>query len=324
MQTLERDKQLISYLLGELPEAQREELEERFCHDADLFEQMLALRDDLIDDYLRGEFSTQGRQFERYFLATPQQRERVENARALMRVIAAEPMTEMPALAQIEAEPISWWQRLGVLLRGNQRVVGVAFAIALIIIVVTGSLIFEMVQLRNQLTLAQQQQQKMQQRIVEEGSRADRLNEELANARKQDDLPPSETSQSRPEQNVIASLILTSDYDLGTKGSGGSNGSQKLDIPSNRGLVELQLKLADASYRSYRVTLKEISSGKIVQTLVGLPAQSTRSGKAIIARFPVSSFSGPTKDYLLILDGKTAEGKYETEIDKYSFRANKK
>lgn len=324
MQTLPQDKQLISYLLGELTGEQREGLEERFCHDADLFERMLALRDDLIDDYLRGQLpSQQLRQFERYFLATPQQRERIENARALMRAIAAEPAAETPAPARVEAEPISFWQQLRDLIRDNRMTIGLAFSMALLMITVTGSLIFEMMRLRNQLTQVRQQEQEMQQQIAKERSRADGLAEELAIARTEGAQPDTTPSPS-PEGEVIASLILTSDYDQGSKGPRGSGGLQKLVIPSDRGLVQLRLKLADASYRSYRVTLREVSSGKTVQTLEGLRAHPTRSGKAVIAKFPASIFSGPAKDYLVVLDGRTAEGKYETEIDKYSFQADKK
>jgi len=324
MQTLEQNNQLINYLLGELPETQREELEEKFCHDPDLFEQMLALRDDLIDNYLRGELSPrQLQQFERYFLATPQQRERVENARALLRVIAAEPAPAPPAFVRAEAEPVSWWQRLRDWLRGHQLAVEIVFAVALLIFAASVLLIFEAARLRNQLAQAQQRQQELQQQLAAERERADRA-EKLANAPRPDDPPLPESTSPRPEENVIASLTLTSDYDQGLKGSRGGGGLQKLVIPSDRGLVALRLKLSDASYRSYRVTLKEVSSGKTARTLTGLRARAARSGKAVIATFPASGFSGPAKDYLVILDGLTAEGKYETEIDKYSFRVDRK
>jgi hypothetical protein len=315
MQTLQQDKQLVSYLLGELPEEQHEELEERFCHDADLFERMLALRDDVIDDYLRGELSRQqSQQFERYFMATPQQRKRVENARALMQVVASGPAAERTAYARIKAELVSFWQRLRDLLRDHPVEIGVVFAVALLIVAVPG---LQVVRLRNQLAQARQQ-------TAEQRSRADRA-EELARAASQaPSLSPEPAPPSRPEENVIASLFLTSDYDRGPKGPGGSGGLQKLVIRPRRDLVQLRLKLADDDYRSYRVTLSEVSSGRKVQTLDGLRAQPTRSGKVVIAEFPASSFPSPAMDYLVVLDGRTAEGKYETEIDKYSFRVEQR
>ncbi|MGH9837481.1 MAG: hypothetical protein ACREEM_01710, partial [Blastocatellia bacterium] len=299
----------------ELPREELEELEERFLHDAELFEPLLALRDDLIDDYLRGKLSPrQLSQFKRYFLATPQQRERVENARALMRAVAAEPVAEPTVPRRLADEMASRWQRLLDLLRDNRMTIGVAVAMALLLI--TGPLIFGLMRLRLQLTQTQQE-------VAEQRARADRL-EQLATAPKRAEPPLPDPAPPRPEENVIALLTLTSDYDQGLKGSRGGGGLRKLAIPSDRGLVVLRLRLADAGYRSYRVTLKEVSSGKLVRTLTGLRAQSTRSGKVVTAQFPASSFSGPTKDYLVILDGITAEGNNEPEIDKYSFRAEKK
>jgi hypothetical protein len=316
MQTMERDKQLTDYLLGELPEWQREELEERFYHDADLFERMLALQDELIDDHLRGELSArQSKRFERYFLATPRQRERVESARALLRAIAEQPAAEAPAPARIEAEPVSWWRLFLKRLGGNRLVTGMAFAIALLLITVTGGMIFEMRRLHGELTQARQQQQELQGQVANERARADRL----ADTPTTPSPLPGTTPPPRPGEDVIASLVLTSDYDQGTKGPRGG-GLQKLVIPSERGLVRLRLKLTRADYPGYRVTLIEVSSGKTVQTLDGLRG---RAGQ-VVAQFPASSFSGPARDYLVVLDGKTADGKYETEIEKYSFRTGRK
>ncbi len=322
MQTLEKDEQLISYLLGELPEDQCEQIEERFESDQDLFERMLALHDDLIDDYLRDELSArQRRQFERYFPATPQQRERIENARALMQAVAAESAAATPILAEPRVEQVSIWQQLRALLRGNQWAMGAAAAMVLLVFTITGLLLFEMLRLRNQLTQVGRQQEGLQQQIAEEHARADRLAEELAQARTQRETPPGTTPSSRPEPDVIASLILSSDYDQGARGGGGV---PKLPVSPGSGVIQLQLKLVGADYRSYRVTLKEVSSGKTIRTWAGLRAQTAQPGKVVIIKTPASSFAGPAKDYIIILDGRTSEGRYENEIDKYSFQVDKK
>lgn len=321
MQTLEKDEQLISYLLDELDGKQREELEEQFERDRGLFERMLALRDDLIDDYLRDELSArQRRQFERRLLATPQQRERVENARVLMRAVAAE-SAATPISASQQAEKISIWQHLRILLRSNQLVMGAAAAMSLLVFTIAGLLLFEMLRLRNQLAGAGQRQQVLQQQVTEERARSARLSDELAQARTQGETPPELTPPPRPEPDVIASLILTSDYDQGARGGGGQ---RKLVLLPGRGVIQLQLKLAEAAYPNYRLTLKEVSSGRTIRTWTGLRVQQTHSGKSLNIKLPASSFTGPAKDYIVILDGRVARSKYESEIDKYSFQVDKK
>lgn len=64
------------YLLGELPEDERLRLEEDYLADSELFARVLAVEEDLIDAYARGELSESARkQFEeRYGRAADQQR----------------------------------------------------------------------------------------------------------------------------------------------------------------------------------------------------------------------------------------------------------
>src|SRR5436853_4539038 len=87
----EEEQLLTCYFLGELSAEEEEELEERLWLDSELFERMLAHRDHLIDDYLGGKLSPlQQQHFKNHFMATTEQRERVQMAQALLDVLAAE------------------------------------------------------------------------------------------------------------------------------------------------------------------------------------------------------------------------------------------
>jgi len=79
------DKQLIvSYLLGELKEAAKEQFEKRYFTDDLLFDQLEATEHDLIEDYLHSRLpEAQKKQFEDRLRANPHTREKVEFIRAL-------------------------------------------------------------------------------------------------------------------------------------------------------------------------------------------------------------------------------------------------
>lgn len=76
--------ELIQYLLGELSEEERLELEDRYLADPDLFHELLEIESDLYEDYARGQMSAgEQRKFERQFLTTQRGRERLALLRAL-------------------------------------------------------------------------------------------------------------------------------------------------------------------------------------------------------------------------------------------------
>jgi len=78
---------LKQYLLGELSqETQLEAVEERLFTDDDVFEELQLVKEDLIDQYVKNEFTAaERRNFERNFLTTEERRADVRRAQALAR-----------------------------------------------------------------------------------------------------------------------------------------------------------------------------------------------------------------------------------------------
>src|SRR2546422_11455668 len=69
------------YLLGELTEAEQTQFEEAYFVDDLLFERFLAVKDDLVDSYVRHELAGRERErFEQHFLANQPRRERLNDA----------------------------------------------------------------------------------------------------------------------------------------------------------------------------------------------------------------------------------------------------
>src|SRR5215831_457437 len=94
----DNDKQktlLTRYLLGQVSTEERAELEDRYLHDDDLFEELAAAENDMIDAYVRGRLApSEKQQFETYFLCAPERRERVKFAEALVNTVTTAPRAE--------------------------------------------------------------------------------------------------------------------------------------------------------------------------------------------------------------------------------------
>jgi anti-sigma factor RsiW len=79
-----KDRRFTAYLLGQLSEAERTEIEDKYFAEDATFEYLAAVETELIDVYVRGELAAADRaQFEQRFLEAPRLRARVEFARQL-------------------------------------------------------------------------------------------------------------------------------------------------------------------------------------------------------------------------------------------------
>src|SRR5437773_6552778 len=94
------EEHLRKYLLGELPEAEQQAVEERLMIESELFDLIPVVEDELIDDYLGELLSSEERgKFESFFVSTPERRRKVSFAMALRRYVTS----EVTAEAVIEA-----------------------------------------------------------------------------------------------------------------------------------------------------------------------------------------------------------------------------
>src|SRR5262249_37041719 len=103
----DQDALWTSYLLGELGEEAQNRIEEQFFTDEDSYQQLLALEDELKYEYAQGGLTPQQRRaFEKRFLRSPEDHQKVAVAGALLNkafdVRAAREHAAAPA--------IGWWQ----------------------------------------------------------------------------------------------------------------------------------------------------------------------------------------------------------------------
>ena len=79
------------YLLGQLPDSQRQDFEQRLVSDDKALEELLVGEDELIDAYLKSELEAEQMQrFESLFLATSERQDKLRFGRAFMNYVSSQ------------------------------------------------------------------------------------------------------------------------------------------------------------------------------------------------------------------------------------------
>jgi hypothetical protein len=311
---------LHQYLLGELSKEERLQLEETYFADDDFFEQLLIAEDELITAYVHGDLSkSEMGRFETNFLASLEQREKVEFTKVLIKYFPASSVVKPPT---IHPEPVSWRHSFTAFFRSQSLALRYSFVVGLFVFVCSGLwLLLETRQLRAQLEQTQmeraaleQQEQKLQKQTADQRIRNDRLVEGLQKEQGRSDLLEQELAglKSRPH---ITSFVLTSSLIRGDKGQ------KKLVIEPETELLQLRLNMEnDPGYKSYRAVLQTVEGDEIWKE-DRLKIRSSNFGK--VAVMSLSPGLLTTGDYIVTLFGITQEGNSDDICD-YYFRVVKK
>jgi len=280
----EQARFLRQYLLGQAPRQARESFEARYLADDDLFEDVVAAENDLIDSFARGGLSpAEQALFRTHFLNTPERRERVAFARSLAEYVSSESGSKPEKTVQ-QTTP--------------RAVVSTFFhsprwAIAAAVLLVIASGVFAWsLRLRRQLQDASSRQQELQRM--------------LALAERRDSAP---WPAPRPGQTLVAAT-LSADV---TRGAGRGN---VLSVPAGVSDAFVILTRKPGSYSAYSVTA-ENAEGRQIWSGGNLPSNISREATLITVKLPPALMQ--SGDYILRLAGTTQDGKVE-DLDEYTFR----
>lgn len=271
------EKQAVSYLLGELKEAEQETLEERFFTDASYSDFLADVEADLIDDYVRGDLSeSEQKLFEKNFLITERRRERVQVAQTFFEYEKA----SVPKTVLItQEEKSSLWDSIRAMFVMPNAAFGYGFAALALIFLLSGLWLFvQNRNLSNDVARLEQERHSETQNIDElrrktkeleekansERGKNDELNEQLRQEKER--LAQAETRKEKLEREI---------ENLKRKNSGSQDGvvsavasfvlpptvrdqsPKEITIPRNAKTVRLQLTLEDGNnYPSYRTELR--------------------------------------------------------------------
>src|SRR5689334_14077235 len=102
MKDIERERLLIrQYLLGELGELEREQLEERVITNPDYKEEVLIMEEELLEDFVNGALSPRELEsFNRMYSSSPAKRRKVKIAQALNTYAAEHSAVVPPVVVQ--------------------------------------------------------------------------------------------------------------------------------------------------------------------------------------------------------------------------------
>jgi anti-sigma factor RsiW len=308
----ETDNLIARYLLGELPEDERDRFEERLFADDLFFREIEAARDQLIEDYLRLALSERERErFETYFLASPSRREQVDNTRALIAVANRQAAGEAPAAASVVRGLRSKSTKLRLWLAAAALVV---LAVGVILVIQSIRLQDRVAQLERQRAALEKHEAELRQQLGEQKASAQEMAEQLSGlqderTRLEQELDAIKQGRVGAAGATVASLILTPVL-VRDEGK-----IPLLKITPNTRRVRIRASFDAPGYEVYKASLETVE-GKHVWRGAGLKASET----SVTVYIPASQLR--TADYLLTLSGATDRRRGE-EIGKYYFRVVK-
>lgn len=238
------DDQLTRYLLGALPEAQAEQLDELSVIDDEFADRLRVAETDLIDAYVRGSLTGDERaRFDSHYLASPRRRAKVAFAKRFLNAVDAQPA---PA-------------------RARNRFAAWALAAAAALALSTGTLLVRTYHLSRDIRDAVA-------RTADANHRADALSEQLSAQRTATESARQALSGARATavENGLALVLLPA-----TRGAGPV---PAIDVQRNTNVVTLELRLDAPASPPYAVALKDPATnrtvwrGRVGAALAGTPA----------------------------------------------------
>jgi len=306
MLTVNDDEVLTRYLLGELPEAEQAQIEERLFQDEDCYDRLCALQADLADAYVRGELSAkEGREFARRFLGTPAGQEAALFAQAL-NTLADEQTRAVAEPASAPTGRWDWlWQWVPSLSPSWQ------WALAAAMMLLCAGFVWQWLEtrrLQDQLARAQQAQQeatRQQQALQNELTRAQQRAAELAGQFTTSPTPqPQQLPQTSPTPAAsVFALLLTPGVVRG-----GAKAERAVLAP---GVQRLRIQLlldADEQFQRYMVEVRT-KGGAPVWVQRNLAPRPARLGKSLFLNLPVDRLAAG--EYEVQVQGVTTEAKLE-------------
>lgn len=299
-----RVRLMAAYLLGELSEPERVDLERAFFSDPQLFDLLVRTETQLVDHYVRNRLSARHReQFERHYLAHPRRRARAELGHGLLeRADASESADGARPTSTIER----MWHAAIEMTRAPRMSVSVAAGVIAVLLTISAVLLFDTIQLRRQLAEAQMakaQSERQERALQDELSRArgdaanltgelERLTRQSHQANDPVALPPT-----------IVSLFLS------VQGVRAPNAAPStLAVPSGTQQVRFELAMDEGDYPTYQLALKPVGGAEVFVRR-RIPPQRSPSAFRITVTMPADRLAAG--DYQLTLSGERPNGEVD-------------
>ncbi len=328
---------MTQYLLGSLPETETERLDELSVSDEEFAEALKAAENELIDAYVQRELTGETfDRFESYYLASSLRSDKVNFAQAF------KVMSDRRAVASVEAETAAKsvtrrkasgrFSALNVFAAGHPALQWGFVAMALVLMIGGGWLVFDNIRLRHQMSQTQasrdellHREQELQNQITGQQSTSAATEQELARLRDEQKRLEQELAKKREQQDIgeqhqpssgglsVASFILAPQLR-------GAGQIQTISVPAKTDLVAMRLGLEPNDYSAYRVALLNQSGNQALWRSSKLKAKVAGDSKTISVSFRAALLKPQT--YIVRVSGISAKGAAEIVGD-YPFRVVK-
>jgi len=342
------------YLLGELSEAEREQFEESYFTDDALFDRFLAVKDELLDAYARGELAEEKRaRFAQHFLATAPRRQQLDETQEFIRAVTAvsTKTNEANAPLAVTTHKSSWWKSLADFFKLRPFALSTTLAAALLLIVFSGVLVLmplwslnERASVANMtnkdIVLLPEYDDIDSYYNIEPDPTPATINSSIANgnvAVKPTSKNPVNTNESPANTNAASARKPTSPADreppvvtvqpptqiasimLIRVASRDINEANTLRLSSSTRVVRVGLSLKNDDYRNYSAKLTTVAGASVWQQKK-LKVNIGGANKSVTLQFAPALLR--QQDYIVTLTGQTAAGQTET-IGEYYFRVER-
>lgn len=305
------------YLLGVLPDEERDRFEQQYFSDNSLFEEVELAEDDLVDRYVRDELPKDDRRlFEQALSRSSRLNERVEFAKLLSTKTTAQPQPKVNTVS----EP-GFWQRL---FSPQKQASRLAFGFTVLLLLIGGiAVVMAWINLQTQSAVLAARDSELKQRNeaiakslaeqqAENDRRANDLQKTAADLEAQRQAIQQQLETAERPLNLVASLSLQPGATRG-----GGKGSE-LTLNRNYSTLSLTLALIDSDYPRYRAVVVTPDQ-KPVSKPRTLTPRNTASGKFLNLSLPLKGIS--PGDYFVRVEGIDESGKIQP-VDNYPFRLN--
>ena len=320
----EQESLMIRYLLGELSKEEQAQVEERFLSDGQFFEQLLAVEDALIDEYVRGTLSEyERRKVHELVTSSRYQRRQVEFARGLRSDIRLTKPAGLKPLSRARLRLGSWRKFLLTLFGPRGAGKRFALAIYLMMLAVAGAILIWNLVLRDKLGRMEAERaaleatgQTLQQELEKRDSDNKQMATDLESERKrraeiEKELADLQAAAPDPPRDEIESIVFSSD--LVVRGGGRY---ETVRLKPNTRLLRFQIILREEDKsQTYAAAIKNFNGRLIWQK--DLPVTRPPASNSLVIVLPASLF--PADGYTLTLRKRDKEGNM-VDVRDYAFQ----
>ena len=303
----ETDKLIKRFLLGQLSDEQRVAVEERLFKEDAFYGEVLAVQEELADDYVSGDLSPSERaQVNNFFLKSPRRQKRLEFATTLSQaLVQPAPRVVIPVRTAWHERPLSFF-------RG-----GFAFATAaaaVLLMILTGWLWMQNRRLTTTVEQARAENDALQQSSTDTQESAARkakdLEDQLAALKQEGGALKTTIDQKEKELENLRRIAATPSSRTNTSLSAfilspgltrGNDEPEKLIVPPGTSTLRLQLDLErEENFKGYVAEIRT-ARGNLVWSKSGIPMHRTNYGQAVSIVVPSSLL--PNGEYEVTLKG---------------------